>query len=210
MKIRERLEKLVFRKSEVEALLSDPETLQNSAKVQKLTRELAQLRPLLEKYAEYKKEAADRKALESDTDSDPEIQKMVFEEKRELDEKLARLQIEMEDLLLKGSEPDASRDVIMEIRAGTGGEEAALFVGDLYRMYERYAARHGLKGTAYSTVNTALYAASLRAGKKDMILVCGSIFLAGEISLDSIKEIWRNDDYTGESWNFLEVLSFFR
>jgi peptide chain release factor 1 len=145
MKIRERLEKLVLRKSEVEALLSDPETLQNSAKVQKLTRELAQLRPLLEKYVEYKKEAADRKALDSDSDADPEIQKMVFEEKRELDEKLARLQIEMEDLLLKGSEPDAARDVIMEIRAGTGGEEAALFVGDLYRMYERYAARHGLK-----------------------------------------------------------------
>lgn len=70
--------------------------------------------------------------------------------------------------------------------------------------------RFGLKGNSYSTVNTALYAASLQAGKKDMIVVCGSIFLAGEISLDSMKAIWGKEDYTGESWNFLEMLSFFR
>lgn len=145
MKIRERLEKMVLRKSEVEALLSDPDTLQKSSQVQKLNRELAQLRPLLDKYEEYKKYAADRKALDSDNDADPEIRQMIFEEKRELDEKLSKLQIEMEDMLLKGSEPDASRDVILEIRAGTGGEEASLFVGDLLRMYDRFAAKHGLK-----------------------------------------------------------------
>lgn len=145
MKIRERLEKMVLRKGEVEALLSDPATLQQSAQVQKLTRELAQLRPLLEKYEDYKKLDSDRKALETDSDADPEMKQMIFEEKRELDEKLKQIQAEMEELLLKGSEPDAARDVIMEIRAGTGGEEAALFVGNLFRMYERFAARHGLK-----------------------------------------------------------------
>ncbi len=145
MKIRERLEKMVLRKGEVEALLSDPETLQKSSQVQKLTRELAQLRPLLEKYAEYAKYDVDRKALENSSDADPEIQQMIFDEKRELDKKLFDLQIEMEDMLLKGSEPDAARDVIMEIRAGTGGEEAALFVGVLFRMYEYYAGKHGLK-----------------------------------------------------------------
>lgn len=156
MKIRERLEKMVLRKSEVEALLSDPETLQKSAQVQKLTRELAQLRPLLEKYEVFKKLDADRKALDADTDSDPEIRQMVFEEKRELDEKLENLRLEMEDLILKGSEPDASRDVILEIRAGTGGEEASLFVGDLLRMYERFAAKHGLKVEMMETSATEL------------------------------------------------------
>ena len=145
MKIRERLEKMVLRKGEVEALLSDPETLQKSSQVQKLTRELAQLRPLLEKFSEYSQYDKDRKALENSSDADPEIQQMIFEEKRKLDEKLHALQIEMEDMLLKGSEPDASRDVIIEIRAGTGGDEAALFVGVLFRMYEYYAGKHGLK-----------------------------------------------------------------
>ena len=136
MKIRERLEKLVLRKGEVEAQLSDPRTLQNSALIQKLTRELSQVRPIVEKYAEYQRSEEDRKALDSASDPDPEIQQMIYEEKAMLDQKLHQIQLEMEDLFLKGSEPDASRDVIMEIRAGTGGEEAALFVGVLMRMYE--------------------------------------------------------------------------
>ena len=147
---------MVLRKGEVEALLSDPETLQKSSQVQKLTRELAQLRPLLEKYAEYSKYGTDRKALENSSDADPEIQQMIFEEKRELDEKLGTLQIEMEDMLLKGSEPDASRDVILEIRAGTGGDEAALFVGVLLRMYEYYAGKHGLKSAMMESSPTEL------------------------------------------------------
>ncbi len=145
MRIRERLEKLVLRKGEVEAQLSDPITLQNSNLVQKLNRELSQIRPIVEKFSEYQQSEADRKALDSASDPDPEIEKMIREEKEMLDQKLAALQIEMEDLFLKGSEPDASRDVILEIRAGTGGEEAALFVGVLLRMYEYYAGKHGLK-----------------------------------------------------------------
>jgi len=72
----------------------------------------------------------------------------------------------------------------------------------------RLGARFGLKGQSYSTVNTALYAASLKAGKKDMILVCGSIFLAGEISPESLKAIWGHDGFNNESLNFLEMLDF--
>jgi dihydrofolate synthase/folylpolyglutamate synthase len=71
------------------------------------------------------------------------------------------------------------------------------------------AARFGLKGTNYSTVNTALYAASLQAGKKDMIIVCGSIFLAGEISLRAVRDIWGKDNFSAESLNFLEMIDFF-
>ena len=145
MKIRERLEKLVLKKGEMEAQLSDPVTLQNSSLVQKLTRELSQMRPIIEKYAEYQHSETHRRALDASSDSDPEMQRMIQDEKEMLDQTLQKLQIEMEDLFLKGSEPDASRDVIMEIRAGTGGEEAALFVGVLYRMYEYYAGKHGLK-----------------------------------------------------------------
>ncbi|MFZ9388716.1 MAG: bifunctional folylpolyglutamate synthase/dihydrofolate synthase, partial [Chitinophagaceae bacterium] len=63
----------------------------------------------------------------------------------------------------------------------------------------------GLKGKSYSTVNTALYAASLAAGKNDLIVVCGSIFLAGEISGDTLKAIWGKDEYSTEWLNILEI-----
>ncbi len=156
VKIRERLEKLVLRKGEVEAQLSDPVTLQNSTLVQKLTRELSSIRPIIKKFAEYKMSEAHRHALDSASDSDPEMEKMIREEKEALDQKLGSLQLEMEDLFLKGSEPDASRDVIMEIRAGTGGEEAALFVGVLVRMYEYFAGKHGLKTAMMESSETEL------------------------------------------------------
>lgn len=63
----------------------------------------------------------------------------------------------------------------------------------------------GLKGKSYSTVNTALYAASLAAGKNDLIVVCGSIFLAGEISGETLKAIWGKDEYNTEWLNLLEI-----
>lgn len=74
---------------------------------------------------------------------------------------------------------------------------------------QKKAAMHQLKGSYYSTVNTALYAASLNAKKEDMIVVCGSIFVVGEISLKSIEAIWGKEDYTGESLHFLDTLEFF-
>jgi len=74
---------------------------------------------------------------------------------------------------------------------------------------QRIASRHGLKGTSFSSVNTALYAASLNAKKEDMILVCGSIFLVGEISIKSIQSIWGKEDYAGESLHFWDTLEFF-
>ncbi|MGQ0740664.1 MAG: bifunctional folylpolyglutamate synthase/dihydrofolate synthase [Bacteroidota bacterium] len=76
----------------------------------------------------------------------------------------------------------------------------------------KQAASQGLKGNTYSTVNTALYAASLNAGKDDMIIVCGSIFLVGEISMEGIKAIWGKDEYSTGGWEALEMaaLAFFR
>ncbi|HRF20442.1 MAG TPA: hypothetical protein PK977_19820, partial [Chitinophagaceae bacterium] len=74
---------------------------------------------------------------------------------------------------------------------------------------QKKAAIHQLKGNFYSNVNTALYAASLNAKKEDMIVVCGSIFVVGEISLKSIEAIWGKEDYTGDSLHFLDTLEFF-
>jgi len=74
---------------------------------------------------------------------------------------------------------------------------------------QKKAVVHQLKGNCYSNVNTALYAASINAKKEDMIVVCGSIFIVGEISLKGIETIWGKEDYTGESLNFLDTLEFF-
>ncbi len=156
MRIRERLEKMVARKGEIEMQLSDPATLQNVGQFKKLTRELSMVRPILEKFEEYKRSEKETQALESSSDADPEMQKMIREEKEVLNQSLSKLQIEIEDMLLKGSEPDAARDVIIEIRAGTGGEEAALFVGTLLRMYEYYAGKHGLKTEMMESNQTEL------------------------------------------------------
>ena len=74
------------------------------------------------------------------------------------------------------------------------------------------ATAQGLTGKAYSSVNTALYAASLKAGKKDLILVCGSVFVVGELSRESLQAIWGKEDYSMAEWNALEIAAwaFFR
>lgn len=156
MKIRDRLEKMVLRKGEIEMQLSDPVTLQNAALLKTLSRELAMVKPILEKFEKYKQHDQEMRALEHSLDTDPEMEKMIREEKVYLKQKLEKLQIEIEDMLLKGSEPDAARDVLVEIRAGTGGEEAALFVGTLLRMYEYFAGKHGLKTEMMESNQTEL------------------------------------------------------
>lgn len=77
---------------------------------------------------------------------------------------------------------------------------------------QELAARHGLKGNPFSSVNTALYAASLNAGKKDMIVICGSIFIAGEVSMEAMGAIWGKEEYATGIFDALEIAawSFFR
>ncbi|MBM3415238.1 MAG: bifunctional folylpolyglutamate synthase/dihydrofolate synthase [Bacteroidetes bacterium] len=77
---------------------------------------------------------------------------------------------------------------------------------------QQQAARYGLKGKIFSTVNTALYAASLKADKKDMIVICGSIFVAGELSMDAVKSIWGKEEYATGIFEAIETAawSFFR
>ena len=74
------------------------------------------------------------------------------------------------------------------------------------------ANHHGLKGNTYSTVNTALYAASLKAGKNDLILVCGSVFVVGELSIESVRSVWGKEESKGSIFDALEIAawSFFR
>ncbi len=143
-----RLRKINERLQVIEKKLSDPTVVKNQTQYQKLTKELAQLRPIVsafEAYQKIEKELADLKQSLSGKDLEPDLRKLYEEEERTLQKKRKSILTGLEDLLLQESDARSSRDVILEIRAGTGGEEAALFAADLFRMYTKYANAHGFK-----------------------------------------------------------------
>ena len=137
-----RLEALISRHAMIEAELAT--SLAPDAFV-RLSREFAELSPVVEIAKQYKQaeaELADLDAMLSD--SNPEMARLAAEEKPNVMERLAALEEKLRIALLPKDAMD-ERDVILEVRAGTGGDEAALFAGDLFRMYERYAALQGWK-----------------------------------------------------------------
>ena len=129
---------------ELESLISDPAVLADMPKWQKLSREHAQLVPIVEKYREYKtvrEGLAEAKAI-FDDNPDADMRRLAEDEIAELRPRLEALERELPILLLP-KDPNDAKNVIVEIRGGVGGEEAALFAGDLFRMYARYAERRG-------------------------------------------------------------------
>jgi peptide chain release factor 1 len=142
LKLRNKLEKLEHRARDIEHEVSAPETMKDQTRYQKLTRELAQIRPLIEKFSAFKKTETEISGLQhslEDKGLDADMKQLVEQELQELSKTRTRLEEEIEDLLFFEADPNQTRDVIIEVRAGTGGEEAALFVADLFRMYSRYA-----------------------------------------------------------------------
>jgi peptide chain release factor 1 len=149
----EKLEALKDKYIELSEKISDPETFSDSQKLQKLMKEQAQLEPLVSKYNEYMEvftQLSDSKAMLNEK-LDEDFREMVKEEVKELSAHEEELMQEIKILLLP-KDPNDDKDVIVEIRAGVGGDEAGLFAGDLLRMYLRYAERQGWK-TEFITVN---------------------------------------------------------
>lgn len=128
------------RYQEVERLLADQATLNNYSKVTELAQERSEIEQIVESYREYRRLSSqldDAKAmLEAENDAD--LRAMAEEEYEQIAEKLPELESKLKALLLP-RDPRDSKNVIVEIRAGTGGDEAGLFAGDLLRMYMRYA-----------------------------------------------------------------------
>ena len=139
-----RLEALISRHAMIEAELATslpPETFV------KLSREFAELSPVVEIAKEFKEAQAELAGLEAmlaDSKTEPEMARLAADEKPNVVRRLAELEGKVRLALLPKDAMD-ERDVILEVRAGTGGDEAALFAGDLFRMYERYAALQGWK-----------------------------------------------------------------
>ena len=143
--IRRRLEKTAERFEEVGALLADPEVLGKPSRFRELSVEYARLEPVAQRVHEFRRLEAERAtAAEMAEGSDTEMRSLAQEELRELDARLAREEVELTRLLVP-KDPRDDSNIFLEIRAGTGGDEAAIFAGDLFRMYARYAERQGWK-----------------------------------------------------------------
>ena len=140
----EKLQKVEDRLGEIESQLGDPSVIADVDRFTKLTRELSTLEPVVTKFRQYKKILAqiDEDKILLDTAEDDELKNLAAEELVELKKSKAEFDAELPVLLLP-RDPNDEKNVIVEIRGGVGGEEAALFAGDLFRMYTRYSERQG-------------------------------------------------------------------
>ncbi|MEP3855884.1 MAG: peptide chain release factor 1 [Porticoccus sp.] len=137
--ILEKLQHLADRYEEVGALLSDPEVIGQQARFRELSREYAELESVVKSYRDYYRvQTSIEEARVLLKDADADMRAMAEEDLLENQSRLADLEVELQTLLLP-KDPNDDRNVFLEIRAGTGGDEAAIFSGDLFRMYSRYA-----------------------------------------------------------------------
>jgi len=137
--IQARLENVCERHEEIAALLGEPDTINNQDKFVELSKEYSQLEPVVSAFKDYQSTSENLvNAREMEKDSDPEMREMAAEELPELQEKLATIESNLQVLLLP-RDPRDEYNAFLEIRAGTGGDEAAIFAGDLLRMYLRFA-----------------------------------------------------------------------
>ena len=153
----ERLESLEKQYDALEERLADPEVIRQQEEYQKLLKERADLTPLIQTFRrsrQIQKELADSQDLLKE-DTDEELKALAREEIQTLKERLAETEEELRFLLLP-KDPNDEKNVLLEIRAGTGGEEAALFAADLFRMYTRLAERRGWKVEPLSYSPTGL------------------------------------------------------
>ena len=134
-----KLELLSARHEEIAALLSDIETINDQDKFRNLSMEYAQLEEVVKNFDAYQQaQQALASAREMLAEDDAEMRELAEEEIGDNQQKIERLETELQKLLLP-KDPNDNANVFLEVRAGTGGDEAALFAGDLYRMYSRYA-----------------------------------------------------------------------
>lgn len=139
----DKLDSLEKRHAELEEMLCRPDILSDAKRYTQLNRERADLTPLVGSYRRYR-EADKRLAEDKAALADPDLRDLAAEEIPELEKELEELESSLKVLLLP-KDPNDDRNTILEIRAGTGGEEAALFAADLFRMYGRYAEKQGWK-----------------------------------------------------------------
>ncbi|ASY40335.1 peptide chain release factor 1 [Taylorella equigenitalis] len=141
--MRSRLEQLSQRLIEVDALLAEPDVADDMDRFRKLFRERSEIDPVVELFKEFEAAEGDLN-IAVEMMSDPDLKEMGEEEMKSTKERIEQLEQKLQ-LELLPKDPDDGRSVFLEIRAGTGGDESAIFTGDLFRMYSRYAEQKGWK-----------------------------------------------------------------
>ncbi len=136
----DKLEDILIRLEEIMSELSEPGVTSDPARFQKLMKEQAELQPIADAYKEYKacQQTAEESVAMLEEESDEEMREMLKEELSDAKKRIGELEYELKILLLP-KDPNDSKNVIVEIRAGAGGDEAALFAAEIYRMYVKYA-----------------------------------------------------------------------
>src|SRR5512135_2593572 len=162
----DRLEQIEARYEELTQTLASPEIMQDSGKYQKTARAHSELAPIVEKFREYrdlKKGVAEtREMLANETDGD--MKQMAQEELHALEQRLTTVEQELKVLLIP-KDPNDEKNVILEIRAGTGGDEATLFAAEMFRMYDRFAETQRWKVEVLSTSESGV------GGLKEVIAI---------------------------------------
>jgi len=162
----ERLEQIETKYEELNQALASPEIVADSQRYQKTAKAHSELQPLVERYREYKdltRGIEESKALAAD-ETDPEMLAYANEELGKLEERLTQVEDELKVLLLP-KDPNDEKNVVVEIRAGTGGDEATLFAAEIFRMYTRYAETQRWKVEVLSTSESSV------GGLKEVIAI---------------------------------------
>ena len=161
-----RLDQIEARYEELTQALASPDIVRDSAKYQKTAKAHSEISPMVERYREYKdlkKGIAESRAMLAE-EKDPEMRAYAQEELDKLEARVAAVEAELKVLLLP-KDPNDEKDVILEIRAGTGGDEATLFAAEMFRMYTRYAETQGWKVEVLSTSESSV------GGLKEVIAI---------------------------------------
>jgi peptide chain release factor 1 len=160
--LRQQFERLAMRLAELNATLSDPGIASDMNRFRSLTREHAEVESLVQRFRAYEQRERDLSAAR-ELIADPEMAEMAQEEINSAEADLTRLHAELQTALLP-RDPDDGRNAFLEIRAGTGGDESALFAADLLRMYLRYVERQGWRSEVMSESSSDL------GGYKEVVL----------------------------------------
>lgn len=175
-----KLEDLEHKKAKIEEMLSNPEVISDQQKFQKLNRELQEITPVVELFLKYQKVKSDYDGnldiIKNEKDKD--FREMAEAEIQPLKAQLEALESELKFALIP-RDPDDSKNVILEIRAGTGGDEASLFAADLWRMYTRYAEKKGWKVETLDSNYTGL------DGLKEVSLNIQGLDVFGKLKFES-------------------------
>ena len=176
----EKLAAIKYRFMYLEEQLSDPDVISDMDRYRKVNREYKELKPIIEAFSEYTLlvgniQTAQQMARE---EKDPDLKEMASEELAELLPQKENLEEKIKQLLIP-KDPEDAKDVILEIRAGTGGDEASLFAGDLYRMYAKFFAEKGWKTEVLSTSEGAV------GGFKEIVLEVYGESVYGQLKFES-------------------------